>query len=103
MVDRSPLPCDANCLNAHKNGSARAAASRAAADLVAEPPQLLPTRDPEEPSFNSTEAPPALASAIAQAVQAEWLPRTNCGAGSTPAWVNYVAPRARRGLGKTRP
>src|SRR5439155_10163468 len=49
MVDRSPLPCDANCLNAQKNGSARAAASRAAADLVAEPPQLLPTRDPEEP------------------------------------------------------
>src|SRR5438046_9828592 len=51
MVDRSPLPCDANCLNAQKNGSARAAASRAAADLVAEPPQLLPTRDPEEPHF----------------------------------------------------
>src|SRR5438093_5585075 len=25
MVDRSPLPCDANCLNAQKNGSARAA------------------------------------------------------------------------------
>src|SRR5438876_11322753 len=49
MVGRSPLPCDANCLNAQKNGSARAAASRAAADLVAEPPQLLPTRDPEEP------------------------------------------------------
>jgi len=23
MVDRSPLPCDANCLNAQKNGSAR--------------------------------------------------------------------------------
>src|SRR3989442_1850303 len=51
MVDRSPLPCDANCLNAQKNGSARAAASRAAADLVAEPPQLLPTRDPEEPEI----------------------------------------------------
>src|SRR5437867_11701984 len=50
MVDRSPLPCDANCLNAQKNGSARAAASRAAADLVAEPPQLLRTRDPEEPT-----------------------------------------------------
>ena len=48
MVDRSPLPCDANYVNAQKNGSARAAASRAAADLVAEPPQLLPTRDPEE-------------------------------------------------------
>src|SRR5947207_10269686 len=53
MVDRSPLPCDANCLNAQKNGSARAAASRAAADLVAEPPQLLPTRDPEEPQIQS--------------------------------------------------
>src|SRR5437773_3205231 len=52
MVGRSPLPCDANCLNAQKNGSARAAASRAAADLVAEPPQLLPTRDPEEPKFD---------------------------------------------------